>query len=265
MERRHNRWIYRHHELTRVIEVAEVERVPIALTLHFTIRSMQPTSLLLTTAIAAFSLVAAQSNDTLVPLVFKPLPLSSIKPAGWLKDQLQLMSDGLAGHEHDFYAYVAHSSWLGGEEEYSSLNEGFPYWLNGLVPLAYSLDDARLKDQVHSSVQIVLNRQGDDGWIGPETGTARNFWARYPLCLGLIQLAEANSTWTEPIVDSLHRFTQLMHDMLAQNYTGYLYHEGDKLSADDDSWGRVGRHPRSFVPLRSAKRLTLLVRYVPRI
>ncbi|KAK3614256.1 hypothetical protein LTR56_027374 [Elasticomyces elasticus] len=200
---------------------------------------MQPTSLLLTTAIAAFSLVAAQINDTLVPLVFKPLPLSSIKPAGWLKDQLQLMSDGLAGHEYDFYAYVAHSSWLGGEEEYSSLNEGFPYWLNGLVPLAYSLDDARLKDQVHSSVQIVLSRQGDDGWIGPETGTARNFWARYPLCLGLIQLAEANSTWTEPILDSLHRFTQLMHDMLAQNYTGYLYHEGDKLSADDDSWGRV--------------------------
>ncbi|KAK5695592.1 hypothetical protein LTR17_024556 [Elasticomyces elasticus] len=111
----------------------------------------------------AFSLVAAQSNDTLVPLVFKPLPLSSVKPAGWLKDQLQLMSDGLAGHEHDFYAYVAHSSWLGGEEEYSSLNEGFPYWLNGLVPLAYSLDDARSKDQVHSLVQIVLSRQGDDG------------------------------------------------------------------------------------------------------
>ncbi|KAK5695593.1 hypothetical protein LTR17_024557 [Elasticomyces elasticus] len=26
--------------------------------------------------------------------------------------------------------------------------------------------------------------------------------------------------------------------MLAQDYTGYLYHEGDKLSADDDSWGR---------------------------
>lgn len=166
---------------------------------------MASTSLLLTTAVAALSLVGAQSNDTLVPLVFKPLPLGSIKPAGWLKDQLQLMSAGLAGHEPDFYAYVAHSSWLGGEEEYSSLNEGFPYWLNGLVALAYSLDDARLKDQVHSSAQMVLDRQEDDKWIDPETGTARNFWARYPLCLGLKQLAEANSTWTEPIVNSLHR------------------------------------------------------------
>ncbi|KAK5156997.1 hypothetical protein LTS14_004514 [Recurvomyces mirabilis] len=181
----------------------------------------------------------ASTNDSLVPFAFEPLPLGSISPSGWLKDQLQLMSDGLAGHEHDFYAYVAKSSWLGGTEEYSDLNEGFPYWFNGLVPLAYGLDDARLKDQVHSSAQIVLDLQASDGWLGPETGSARNFWARYPLCLGLTQLAEANSTWTQPVVTALHDFTSLMHDMLSNNYTGYISHPGDKLSADDDSWGRV--------------------------
>lgn len=190
-------------------------------------------------AIAVATRTAALTNDTLVPLVFTPLPLGSINPSGWLKDQMQLMSDGLAGHEHDFYAYVAHSSWLGETEEYSDLNEGFPYWFNGLVPLAYGLDDARLKAQVHSSAQIVLDRQQSDGWIGPETGTARNFWGRYPLCLGLTQLAEANSTWTKPIVESLHKFTALMNSMLANNCSGYIYHEGDKLSAGDYQWGQV--------------------------
>lgn len=185
------------------------------------------------------SLTVAQTNNTLVPLAFEPLPLGSIRPSGWLKDQMQLMSDGLAGHEHDFYDYVAHSSWLGQDMEYSDLNEGFPYWFNGLVPLAYGLDDARLKAQVHSSAQIVLDRQASDGWIGPETGTSRNFWARYPLFLGLTQLAQGNSTWTGPIVSSLHKFNTLMHSMLADNYTGYIYHEGDQLSADDDQWGQV--------------------------
>ena len=180
-----------------------------------------------------------QAQESLVPLAFEPLPLNSIRPTGWLKDQMTLMSDGLAGHEHDFYNYVAHSSWLGQDMEYSDLNEGFPYWFNGLVPLAYGLDDSRLKNQVHDAAQIVLDRQQVDGWLGPETGTARNFWARYPFFLGLTQLAEANETWTEPIVFSLHRFVTLMHSMLADNFTGYIYHEGDILAADDDQWGQV--------------------------
>lgn len=181
-------------------------------------------------------------DSTLVPFVLEPLPLGSIKPLGWLYDQMQLMSNGLAGHEYDFYKYVSRSTWLGGDQEYSALNEAFPYWLNGLVPLAYGLDDERLKAQVHAAVEYVLDHQQQDGWLGPEALPDRLIWARFPLCSGMIQLAQANDSWTRPILHSLHRFNKLLHKMLSDNGNGYLAQPAGNWSFHMMSWGRVRGH-----------------------
>ena len=85
-----------------------------------------------------------------------------------------------------FHSFVASSTWLGGDKEYSALHEAFPYWFNGIVPLAYSLQDDRLKKQIRSSLDHVLKTQFSDGWIGPESKESglRNLWARYPFLLG---------------------------------------------------------------------------------
>ncbi|KAK5018466.1 hypothetical protein BJ546DRAFT_1061617 [Cryomyces antarcticus] len=191
-------------------------------------------------AVAGVVTAAAATDKALLPFVFEPLPLGSIKPAGWLKDQMQLMADGLAGHEADFYRYVHRSSWTGGDQEYSSLNEAFGYWLNGLIPLAYGLDNDRLKAQVQTAVDYIIGHQQSDGWIGPEqTPEARNFWGRYPVFLGLTQLVEADPSQARTIVPAMHKFANLMHSMLADNYTGYLQKPGDDFDA---SWGRARSH-----------------------
>jgi Beta-L-arabinofuranosidase, GH127 len=169
----------------------------------------------------------------------EPLPLGSISAEGWLHDQLQLMSDGLAGHEHDFYLYVSNSSWLGGTYEYSDLNEGFPYWFNGLVPLAYSLDDERLKTQVLESVDYVISHQQADGWLGPETNvSARNIWGRFPLFLGLTQLVEAENGTdiATRVLDSMHTFVNLMYSMLEDDFLGYVSNTNAPI---DDQWPRA--------------------------
>ena len=73
------------------------------------------------------------------------------------------MADGLAGHQYEFYHIVHHSPWIGGFSEYSVLNEGLPYWFNGLVPLAYGLSDRCLILQVEDVSDYVFNRQHSDG------------------------------------------------------------------------------------------------------
>lgn len=129
----------------------------------------------------------ANTPRLVAPFKYDSLPLGSIKPLGWLKDQLRLSAEGLAGHEWDFYRYAMNSTWSGGTWEYSGLHETAPYWFNYIVPLAWSLDDARLKAQAKEFLDSVLDAQQADGWLGPETAKSeRGLWARALLLYGMI-------------------------------------------------------------------------------
>ncbi|KAJ5801973.1 uncharacterized protein N7503_004423 [Penicillium pulvis] len=187
-----------------------------------------------------FNPITPTQATSLVPFAYDPLPLGSITANGWLKTELETSAAGLGGHLYDFYRFVANSSWIGGDQEYSDLNEALPYWVNALVPLAYTTHDERLKAQVHVIVDNVLSRIQPDGWIGPETLESRErmIWARTLLFLGLMNLADANSTYEAPIVDAMLRFNGLMNTMLKDNGTGIIWHEGDKPNVDDFLWFR---------------------------
>lgn len=164
----------------------------------------------------------------LVPFRYQSLPLGTIAPRGWLRDQLELAANGLAGHLSEFYRFVQRSSWVGGDQEYSSLNEAAPYWYNGIVPLAFGLNDERLKGQARSFLDYVLANQAEDGWIGPEkTPQTRGIWARCLVLQGMRAHAEAEPCRKSEIVSAMIRFTRLVHAMLKDDYRGYKAHEGD--------------------------------------
>ncbi|KAJ5203359.1 hypothetical protein N7449_005438 [Penicillium cf. viridicatum] len=169
-------------------------------------------------------------HPQLVPFQYEEIAVGKIKARSWVKDQLHLAADGLAGHMFEFYRYVKDSSWLGGTEEYSELNEAAPYWYNGIVPLAYILDDERLKAQANQFLDYVLSHQAADGWLGPETSKeTRGIWARCLLLLGMVAHATAEPDRRDEIIQTMLRFTRLVHTMVHDNYQGYLSHEGDRF------------------------------------
>ena len=81
----------------------------------------------------------------LQPSTFKPLPTGSVTPKGWLLQQLKLQAQGLSGHLSQFWDDVMDSVWIGGSAD-GGLHERTPYWLNGIVPLAFLLENAGVRE-----------------------------------------------------------------------------------------------------------------------
>ena len=130
---------------------------------------------------------AVKNRAPLAQNAFYLLPLSAIRPAGWLRAQLQVQADGLSGHLDETWPDVGpNSGWLGGTGE--SWERG-PYFLDGLTPLAYLLGDARLKVKVQKYIDWTLNNQAATGMFGPKSND--DWWPRFVMLKVLTQYQEA--------------------------------------------------------------------------
>ncbi|KAJ7035032.1 hypothetical protein C8F04DRAFT_1099857 [Mycena alexandri] len=157
----------------------------------------------------------------LAPFKYQELPLGAVKPSAnsWLLNQLESQASGLHGNLQNFWSYVQTSTWLGGTSDYSNLHEAGSYWLNGVVPTAFQLNDQRLLGDVGKWVNYIIAHQGSDGWLGPDS-TPRVLWGTYPALLALRQYAQANTTAAPTILNSLEKFFTLMNNMLNNGGSG---------------------------------------------
>jgi len=146
---------------------------------------------------------AVRNRAPLAASAFSFLPLGSIRPAGWLKAQLRTQANGLSGHLDETWADVGPTSgWLGGKGE--SWERG-PYFLDGLVPLAWLLDDARLKAKAQKFIDWTLEHQAPSGIIGPASND--DWWPRIVMLKVLTQYQElTGDARVIPVMDKYFRY-----------------------------------------------------------
>jgi len=124
--------------------------------------------------------------------VYVQLPLGSIKAKGWLLKQLELQKEGFTGHAEELYPEPENlgnnSDWLGGT---GNSWEKVPYYVKGLVALAYTLDDAELKAKAKKWIDYTLDHQQENGLFGPPK--MNDWWPRMPFMYAVQSYYEATN------------------------------------------------------------------------
>jgi DUF1680 family protein len=117
------------------------------------------------------------NRDPLLPSPLVKLPVTAVKPQGWLRKQMELMADGFSGRLNELSGFLKPegNAWLdpNGKGDRSFWEE-LPYWLKGFGDLAYILDDPRLVKEAKRWIEPAIASQREDGYFGPRANLDRS-------------------------------------------------------------------------------------------
>ncbi|MFP4442332.1 MAG: beta-L-arabinofuranosidase domain-containing protein, partial [Spirochaetia bacterium] len=160
---------------------------------------------------------------------FRALPLKAFTPAGWTRRQLEIQAAGLSGHLDEFWPDIKDSGWIGGNAEGW---ERAPYWLDGLVPLAYLLADSRLIRKVTRWMDYILEHQHQDGWLGPsydgsEYRKAYDPWPQFIILKVLSQYREVSgdNRVIPAMVRNIRKIISVMKEKPLESWAKYRWAE----------------------------------------
>ena len=167
---------------------------------------------------AALMMVGSAEAAGLKPTELTPLPLGAIRPDGWLKLQLDQMSEGLVGHLYEHSEFLRpENGWITGtgfgwEEQ--------PYWFRGFVKMAVLTQNKRCLKVAQDWVEKMLASRDGDGWFGPQSLKAAkasngkiisDIWGHMVMCEALMSWYEV--TGDTRVRDMLIRFFRFCEQM----------------------------------------------------
>lgn len=171
---------------------------------------------------------------------YAELPLGAIRAEGWLYEMLDRQRKGLTGHLDELYPQVMgkRNGWLGGDGD---VWERGPYWIDGLLPLAYILDDAALKAKVQPWIEWALASQDAEGYFGPvkeypheeglQRDRARDWWPKMVMLKVLQQYYSA--TGDKRVIDCMTKYFRYQLNKLPTTPLNHWSYWGKERGGDN--------------------------------
>lgn len=171
------------------------------------------------------------------------LPFGAIKPKGWVLETLERMKNGMCGNLDSLYPAVLgkRNGWLGGDGD---VWERGPYWLDGLAPLAFILDDKALQQKLQPWIEWSLNNQMADGYFGPippakepepepglQRDRARDWWPKMVMLKVLQQYYTA--TKDKRVIDLMLKYARYQLKTLPATPLGHYSWWGSQRAGDN--------------------------------
>lgn len=142
-----------------------------------------------TTLLPALNTNYIGNQAPLVDTPFTPLPVGTVKADGWLLKMLEFQRDGVTGNAEALYAELqANNAWRGGSGD--NWERG-PYYLKGMLSLAYVMNDPGLIQKAQAWINDMLKTQRNDGYFGPPENVNNDWWPRMPMLYALKDYYEA--------------------------------------------------------------------------
>ena len=163
--------------------------------------------------VACVCVSCGPASETVPVRKYEELPLGDVKADGWLKTMLERQRDGITADLDKTYPPVMgeRNGWLGGAGDHWARG---PSWIDGLIPLAYILDDDSLKAKAQLWVEWALASQREDGFFGPsrnypsekglQRGNSEDWWPRMVVLKFMQQYYDA--TGDARVLDFMERY-----------------------------------------------------------
>jgi hypothetical protein len=119
------------------------------------------------------------NREPLSPAPLIRLPVGTVRPEGWVREQLTRMAAGFTGRlpEVSRFCQFQGNAWSSPEGRGQFGWEEVPYWLKGFVDLGYVLNDPRIIAQSKKWIDAVLATQRPDGYFGSASNLEESYYS----------------------------------------------------------------------------------------